>query len=96
MPIQIRNTLNNVDRARFQVHAAAFESYINNHPRHRVQVGERNQERMEVVEFDDAEITYVMRPTAHVSPAYQIEIAPPFILLSVSRILTQAPMSLYV
>ena len=66
MPIRLRNSLNGVDRARFQVHAAAFESYITSHQRHRVQVGERNHERMEVVEFDDAEI-YVCdapRPTS--------------------------------
>ena len=69
MPIQIRNSLNNVDRARFQVHAADFESYITNHPRHQVQVGERNHERMEVVEFDNAEITYVMCVVAQVWPA---------------------------
>lgn len=61
MPIRTRYHLNEVDRARFQVHAAAFERYLNEHRHHRVQVGERNHERMEEVEFDDAEVTYVVR-----------------------------------
>lgn len=94
MPIQIRNSLNSVDRARFQIFAAAFESYITNHPRHQVQVGERNHERMEVVEFDEAEITYVMHPVMRVRLAHQIQKGLPFILQSVLRILIQALMSL--
>ncbi|KIW58836.1 hypothetical protein PV05_03330 [Exophiala xenobiotica] len=66
MPIRIRNSLNATDRARFQVYAATFESYIVNQPRHRVQVGERNHERMEVVEFEDAEITTAFHPSVSV------------------------------
>lgn len=95
MPIRIRNRLNDVDRARFEVHAAAFESYITYHQRRQVQVGERNHEKIEVIEFGEAEITYVTRLVARAWP-YQIETAPPFILRSVSRILTQARMSPYV
>ena len=61
MPFRVINNLNTIDRQRFQVHEAAFQSWFNNNQRHRVEVGERNHERMEVVEFDQAEITYIIR-----------------------------------
>ena len=60
----------------------------------RYQVGERNHEGMQVVEFDEAEITYVMNRFVRARLAYHIERIQPFILHSVSRMLIQALMLL--